>query len=201
MLYGGWHWPCLSRCFRTEMKHEGMGDETMLTRTFKIALALLLVLGGISTVDAQEVGIIQAVATVVTSMAVQGTHDLDFGSVTPGVPKTVDKASAGTAGEWHITGASSAEVSVTIDLPAALNHTSAATMPISFNSTSASYDDGTGSQVAPAGVINPNGPSTLDIGAGGELWIWIGGIVTPSISQTGGDYSADITLTVAYTGN
>lgn len=174
----------------------------MRTRICTLVLALLLVLGGFSGADAQEVGIIQAVATVVSSMSVQGTHDLDFGSVTPGVPKTVDKAAAGSAGEWHVTGASLAEVSVTFDLPPALSHTtSGVTMPISFNSTSASYDDGSGSQGTPTATINPNGPNVMDIGGAGNLYIWIGGIVTPSIAQTGGDYSADITLTVTYTGN
>jgi hypothetical protein len=32
------------------------------------------------------------------------------------------------------------------------------------------------------------------------ITIWIGGAVWPSISQTGGDYSGDIILIVAYTG-
>lgn len=173
----------------------------MARKTFSALLAVALVFGLNSGAQAQEVGIIQAVATVVSSMSVQGMHDLDFGGVTPGVPKTIDKASAGSAGEWRVTGASLAEVSVTFDLPPALVHSSGSTMLVSFNSTAASFDDGTGSQAAPAGVINPNGPSVLNVGGSGELWIWIGGTVTPSVSQTGGNYSADVTLTVTYTGN
>lgn len=167
----------------------------------KFVLALLL-LAGVSGAEAQEVGIIQAVATVVSSMSVQGSHDLDFGAVTPGVPKSIDKATVGYAGEWQVTGASLAEVSVIFDLPPALSHVSSgSTMPVSFNSTAASFDDGSGSQIAPTGVINPNGPNVLNLGGSGELWIWIGGTVTPAVSQTGGDYSADITMTVTYTGN
>jgi hypothetical protein len=167
-----------------------------------LALALLLVLTGASTGSAQETGIIQAVATVVTSMSVSGSHDLDFGSVTPGVPKSVQKETAGSAGEWLIAGSASAEVTVDFDLPPALSHSvSGQLMPLSFTSTDASYSDGSGSQSAPTGTLNPNGPSTIDIGPGGSLLIWIGGTVAPTVSQTGGDYSADITLTVTYTGN
>jgi hypothetical protein len=78
---------------------------------------------------------------------------------------------------------------------------SSAAMMIDFNATDASYDDGSGGgQIAPAGTLNPNGPSVLNIGNAGSLSIWIGGMVRPTISQTGGDYSADVILIVAYTG-
>ena len=75
-------------------------------------------------------------------------------------------------------------------------------MPIIFSNTDLSYDDGTGGgQAAPVGQINPNGPVTLDLGATGEMDLWIGGMVQPGLTQTGGDYSADVTMTVQYTGN
>jgi hypothetical protein len=74
-------------------------------------------------------------------------------------------------------------------------------MMIMFGSSDASYEDGTGGgQMAPAGTLNPNGPSVENIGVDGTITLWIGGAVWPSISQTGGDYSGDIVLTVAYTG-
>jgi hypothetical protein len=74
-------------------------------------------------------------------------------------------------------------------------------MRIDFGATDASYSDGTGSQPAPTGTINPNGPIVRRVGAGGMLIVWIGGTVYPRVSQTGGDYSAEILLTVAYTGS
>jgi hypothetical protein len=49
--------------------------------------------------------------------------------------------------------------------------------------------------------LNPNGPSTMNIGAGGLISVWIGGAVLPLVSQTHGDYAADVILTVAYTGS
>lgn len=157
---------------------------------------------GPSPVTAQEYGTIQATATVLQAINVRGVHDLMFETVIPGAPKTVDKATVGRAGEFEITGYVSAEISVDFALPPALLLDSTATMPISFNSTDASYDDGTGGgQTAPAGVINPNGPLTLRLGAGGQMLIWIGGTVNPTITQTGGDYAADITISVVYTGD
>lgn len=152
-------------------------------------------------VQAQESGTIQATATVVSSLTVTGSNNLQFGSVTPGTPKTVDKATAGSAGEWEITGTASAEVTLDFTLPTELSDGAAATMPISFTATDASYEDGSGGgQAAPAGVINPAVVSTVNLSGAGDMTVWIGGAVNPAIAQTGGSYSADIILTVTYTG-
>ncbi len=152
---------------------------------------------------AQERATIQATATVVSSLTIVGNNNLRFGSVTPGVNKSVDKTTIGFAGEWEITGAPTAEISMVFALPDTLRTTdSLGAMRITFNSTDASYDNGSGGgQAAPAGVLNPNGPAAHRLGALGQMLVWIGGMVHPSISQTGGDYAADILLTVAYTGS
>ena len=172
-------------------------------------LCLLLIVSLLSTgsfapsTQAQESGTIQALATVVSTLRVLGTRDLLFETVTPGVIKTVDKATVGRAGEWEITGIAGAEVTVDLTLPSQMvTADSSSTMPISFSSTDVSYEDGTGGgQTNPAGVLNPSIQGTLDIGVGAILMMWIGGTVSPSINQTSGDYAADIILTVAYTGN
>jgi hypothetical protein len=153
---------------------------------------------------AQESATIQALATVISSLSIIGTNNLQFGSVTPGLDKIVDKSQPGLAGEWSITGTSTAEITLGFTLPDSLTLVSDSTvgLRISFSSTDASWDDGTGGgQLAPVGVLNPNGPSVRRLGAGGGMLIWIGGTVSPSISQTGGDYAADVVLTVAYTGS
>jgi len=165
--------------------------------------ALALWAGAVERVIAQERATIQALATVVSSLTVIGSNNLLFGTVTPGINKSVDKATIGFAGEWTITGSGGAELNIAIDLPDSL-HTSdtLSAMYITFSNTDASYDDGSGGgQTAPSGVLNPAGPSVLRLSAGGEMRIWIGGTVHPRVSQTGGDYAADIMLTVAYTGS
>lgn len=152
---------------------------------------------------AQESGIIQAIAIVVSSLSITGINNLNFTTVTPGIDKSVDKTDVGFAGEWDIAGSASAELSIVFTLPTVLyTADSSATMIINFGASDASYDDETGSgQVAPAGTINPNGPTSHRLGVGGTMSIWIGGTVQPNISQTGGSYSADVILSVAYTGS
>ena len=174
----------------------------MLKRLCLLMLTAIIMSISPGLVMAQEYGIIQATATVLQSISVTGNHDLMFEVVMPGTPKTVDKATIGRAGEFEITGYVSAEISIDFTLPPALLLDSTTAMPINFNDTDASYDDGTGGgQSAPVAFVDPNGPLTLRLGAGGQMFLWIGGTVNPDISQTGGDYGADITLTVAYTGN
>jgi len=176
----------------------------MNKRLFKLflctVLATVLV---VPAAQAQERGTIQALATVISSLNVLGTNNLQFGTVTPGINKSVNKNSVGFAGEWTITGTANAEVSVDFELPVSLaTPDSLAFLPVIFNNSDASYDDGTGGgQTAPVGAIDPNGPTTLNIGAGAQLMIWIGGTVIPSVSQTGGDYANDVVLIVAYTGS
>ncbi len=173
---------------------------------FRLKLLLAgaaLIIVGTTSLQAQERGTIQALATVVSSLSVVGTNNLQFGTVTPGVNKTVDKATVGFAGEWEVTGTANAEVSVDFTLPDSLvTVDSLAYLRIAFNNTDVSYDDGTGTgQTNPSGTMDPHGPGVLNIGNGATLMFWIGGTVLPKISQTGGDYAADIILTVAYTGS
>ncbi len=174
-----------------------------LRKTILIASGLLLILSPTSKVLAQESASIQALATVIPGIIITDEHDLLFGTVLPDVDKTVNKADIGFAGEWHIQGTNGAEITLDFILPDSLIHTdSTAFMRIDFSNTDASYDDGSGGgQSAPLAEINPNGPSAADLGITGELWVWIGGTVRPSLTQTGGDYAADVTLTVQYTGN
>ncbi|MBU0984823.1 MAG: hypothetical protein KKA42_13190, partial [candidate division Zixibacteria bacterium] len=123
-------------------------------------------------------------------------------TVTPSVDKSVDKAAPGFAGEWEVTGTAGVEISLDFTLPDSLSHElDSVGLRIDFNSTDVSYDDGSGGQLSPTGVIDPNGPTATDLGGGGQLSVWIGGTVHPTLSQTGGNYAADIILTVAYTGS
>ena len=169
-------------------------------RAFK--LCALVVIGFCllsAATSAQEVAVIQATANVVTGLGLAGNNNLQFGDVTPGVDKSVDKTSLAFAGEFFVTGDPLQSVTLSFDLPAALDHTTVlATLPITFSNTDASYDDGTGGgQEFPAGEFNPAAPDPISIGADGTLSIWIGGTVMPNVAQTGGSYAADIMLTVA----
>lgn len=173
---------------------------TALARLVCLCVCLVLLIPG---VHAQESGTIQAIATVVSGLQVIGLNNLNFGTVTPGIDKTVDKTDVGFAGEWQINGSANAEITIDFTLPTYLyTADSTATLLILFSGTDASYDDETGGgQTIPAGVLNPMGQGVENIGAAGRMYVWIGGTVQPTIAQTGGDYAADVVLTVAYTGN
>jgi hypothetical protein len=176
----------------------------MLKRALAFLLAVAVVMAvSTETPRAQESAIIQATATVLSSLTIIGTNNLQFGSVTPGVNKAVDKTDLGFAGEWQINGQALAEISLDFTLPDSLILVdSTVGLRIVFTNTDASYEDGTGGgQVTPAGNVNPLGPSALDLAIDGSLFIWIGGEVRPRLTQTGGDYAADVVLTVAYTGS
>ncbi len=173
-------------------------------RMLLLALAIFLVLAGPPPAQAQESATIQALATVVSSLSITGDNNLQFGTVTPGIGKAVDKSEPGFAGQWSIVGGIGAEITLDFALPDSLLLVGDSTngMPISFGPLDASWDDGSGGgQLAPSGVINPNGMGTERLGASGQMTVWIGGAVNPRIAQTGGDYAEDVVLSVAYTGN
>jgi len=166
-------------------------------------LMISIIVFATTSLQAQESANIRATATVIAGILITGEHDLVFGTVLPGIDKTVDKAEVGFAGAWHMNGDNNAEITLDFTLPDSLMHQdSIAYMRIDFTNTDASYDDGSGGgQTSPVADMDPNGPSVLRLGAVGEMDVWIGGTVRPTISQTGGDYASDVTLTVSYTGN
>jgi hypothetical protein len=146
--------------------------------------------------QAQESAQIQATATVVSSLSVNGTHDLVFGSVTPGVNKAVDKLTSADAGHFEISGNGTDEVQVAFTtLPNQLAD-GGNTLTLAFNATDASY----GTVQGTATAIDPSAGVTTDLVAG-ALHIWLGGTVQPTAGQTGGTYSANVVMEVTLTGN
>ncbi len=162
-----------------------------------------------SPVKSQDVAVGQATATVLAVLAVSATQALDFGNVYQGVAKTQNENSDANSGIFTITGQASASISCFFQLPeyvALSNGTDR--MPITFSTTDATF-----SVLAAAAPSTPSAPgagATLNtnprnltgtaMGAAGTSQIFLGGKVIPSVNQTAGGYSADIILTVAYTG-
>jgi hypothetical protein len=163
----------------------------------KLALAFAtLALAGASVAQAQVSGSIAANATVQTPLTVTGANTLDFGSVFPGVNKTVNAISGGaSAGRIDVTGQGSAQVTVDFTLPLNLVN-GLNTLPIG-SWTAARF--GTNTQ-ASAVAFSPLGTQTTNLDAAGTLFVWVGGQVSPSVSQAAGLYTANVTMTAAYTG-
>ena len=176
----------------------------MFTKTLvALLLGLFCVIMPWHLSQAQEMASIQARAVVLPSMSIVGSHDLDFGNVTPGMDKSIDKTEAGSAGEWTIIGIPKAEINVSFSLPNSLKAADGTDiLPIEFKIADASYNDSAdGGQQIPAGILNPHQANTARIGQNGTLGIWLGGEVYPSPAQISGLYTGRVILTVTYTAN
>ena len=128
-------------------------------------------------------------------------NSLTFDNIYPGVPKAVDKRTAGKAAEFNVTGDPGSEVYVDFTLPAVMTK-GTDVMPLSFSNTDCSIDSSDpGDQSNPPwDNLNPKIQNTVTLGSGG-LSIWLGGKVIPSIAQPQGAYSADIIITITPTGS
>lgn len=166
-------------------------------------LAISMLMLAVSPARAQESAMIRAVATVLPSMTIIGSNNLDFDYVLPDVRKSVEKTAIGHAGEWIITGNPRAEITLKFELPDSLRSVrGSSAMRIGFSIADASYDDGYGAgQTAPAGVLNPYTLSTRTLGWDGSMIVWLGGTVFPTRTQAGGTYTGEVILTATYTGN
>ena len=103
------------------------------------------------------------------------------------------------AGRVEVVHQDGAEVSLSFTLPGSLSDGFGNTMTIVFGATDAGHN--TTNAVGGATTFDPatGATATLD-GTSGELYVWIGGTVQPAANQAENPYSADITLTVDYTG-
>jgi len=176
---------------------------------FLTTIAICAFVWSPSAVNAQDVAVGQATATILAVLAVTSTHDLAFGDVMQGVPKTADKTVIADAGVFSVSGAGGSEISMFMELPDYLWCSTADSedrLVVAFSSTDADID--TTAAGTPAahggGAVTDQDPYNLsDMPLGGAdniLQIFLGGTVSPAVDQRAGSYSADIVLTVAYTG-
>jgi len=173
-----------------------------------VLIAAFAIVAGPSAANAQDVAVGQATATVLAVLAVTATHDLAFGDVLQGVPTTADKTVIANAGVFQVTGEGTKEVSLYLQLPDYLwNSTNEDRLVISFSSTDADIDTtAAGTPAAHGGGaiadLDPhNIPDTPLGGTDNILQLFLGGTVYPTVDQRADAYSADIVLTVAYTGS
>jgi len=126
------------------------------------------------------------------AQTVVGLQNLDFGAVIPGVPTIVAPTDAARAGQFRIGGVFIRNVTITFTLPTVMNGPLGATMPITFGNTDGGYSTFFQANTP----FNPNTPynETVIFAA----TIVLGGRVTPSPTQRGGSYSANIVMTVIF---
>ena len=153
-------------------------------------------------VEAQSNGSVSADAVVVTvGMTIATLSDLNFGTVIKGVATSVAPAAV-NAGEWLVSGSANAFVIITFTLPTQLTNIQAlpgSTMPISFGATSAIWRRSTNN---PAGGTAFN-PAVGAVGRLGpppnvNMYIWLGGTVTPAPTAKPGIYQGNVVVSLIY---
>ena len=167
-----------------------------MTRFAKGSAALLAALAlTAGTAEAQNTDDIQVLANVLVALNVTGDQDLDFQDVLPGVNKTINVDDA-TAGHFTITGHGTANVNLTFTLPANLTGPGNLAIGSWTGYLNGGSDDPSagGSAVVPASGV----PIASAIGAGGNLWVFIGATVSPTVAQAQGNYTGTVTLLVEY---
>jgi hypothetical protein len=145
--------------------------------------------------------LLYAVFSDLSAQNITINHDLTFGNVFAGIPKSVSRHTPGEAAEFSIAGTAHAEITIDFALPTYL-HTTGANMQLIFNSTDCALDSSAlPNQTSPGyDGITPWHTITYRIGSSGLL-VWLGGTVIPGLVQKSGSYTATIVMTVAYTGN
>jgi hypothetical protein len=117
----------------------------------------------------------------------------------------VDFTDVGTpgAGQFLVTGAANAEVTLMFTaLPAVLTRVGfTETMPIVYTAAFSQVGNPASATSFTANLPGPPAPTLPRIGAGSELYVYLGGTVTPAPTQAAGTYEALVVLEAAYTGN
>ncbi|UCG63185.1 MAG: hypothetical protein JSV52_07865 [Candidatus Zixiibacteriota bacterium] len=149
----------------------------------------------------QTLVLVLVLTVSVSGQNVTVNNDLVFGSVFPGIPKTITKYTAGSACEFQITGTAGAEITIDLTLPTYMN-AGGFSMQLIFSETDCAIDTAaTPDQSSPEfDDLDPWHTLTYRLGSNG-LTLWLGGIVVPALRQQQGSYSASIVITVQYTGS
>ena len=148
--------------------------------------------------------IISCVVILCSSVYAQNitvNNDLTFGTVYPGIPKTVSKYTAGFAAEYYVSGTAGNEITIDLSLPKYMNDGSL-NMQMIFMETDAAIDTSASPDQSNPEFddLDPWHTLTYRLGSNG-LYLWLGGIVVPGLTQGEGNYNSSIVITVTYTGN
>ena len=170
-----------------------------MARTRIALAAAVLALAATRPAAAQQSNSIDATATVVTPLTVTSVNPLAFGTVYPGVNKSVPYTDATNGGQFSVAGYGGAQVTLSFTLPADLAGPAGATLPIDawgayYNTTNSAASGGTA--FVPALAV-----TTTTLSGTGSLYVFLGARVTPGASQTPGAHLSTVTMTVAYTGS
>lgn len=159
------------------------------TRVTGLILGLSVVF--VMTAQAQNNASLNVTASVQQPITVVAANALAFGNVFPGVAKAIPLASP-SAGRFDVTGQANAPVNMTFVVPANLT-LGANNLPITFTGSWNGINDPAGTAFTPSAAA-----TAATFSATGTLFVFVGGTVTPVVSQAPGGYSGTVQMTVVY---
>ena len=120
--------------------------------------------------------------------------NLSFGTILSGATTSVAPTSA-SAANWKIHGSVGVAGVITVSLPSSLTKSGGTTMAVTFCSTCGVYRVNNSN---PAGgtAFNPNNALILTVVLLSDIYIWVGGSVSPPLAQAPGAYSGTMVITV-----
>lgn len=132
-------------------------------------------------------------ATVQQPITVTKNNDLSFGTVFPGVAKTI-AVTAGGAAKFTVAGQASTPVNLTFSIPATIASGGNTLTLASWSGHFATTDVTSGGT-----TFTPSASATTATLSGlGALYVYVGASAQPTVTQAAGSYSGPMTMTVVY---
>jgi hypothetical protein len=159
-------------------------------RSLSVVLAIFCLAAPLA---AQNSASADVTATVQQPITVTKNNDLSFGSVFPGVDKSI-AVTAGGAAKFTVAGQASTPVNLTFTLPATI---ASGGNSLAIGSWAGHFS---GIDVTTGGTtFTPSASATAaTLSALGGLYVYVGATAQPTVTQAAGSYSGSMTMTVVY---
>jgi hypothetical protein len=159
----------------------------------RLALVVLASLSGAASAQAQNDASATVTATVQQPITVTKNNDLSFGSVFPGIDKSI-AVTAGGAAKFTVAGQASTPVNLTFTIPGTITSGGNNLTLASWTGHHATTDVTTGGTTF---TPSPSATSATLSGTG-ALFVYVGATAQPTSTQAAGSYSGSMTMTVVY---
>ena len=128
---------------------------------------------------------------------VEGVKPLAFGVLLPGVATTVLRTDAIRAGQLNIAAQPQSQIILQLSLPTVMTGPSGRTIPLTFAANDAGFS--ASESITSQQGFDPRLPTVVITNTkNGRGSVYLGGRAQPAANQQPGNYSAVITLTIAY---
>jgi hypothetical protein len=159
----------------------------------RLAVGALAPLCALGSAHAQNNASATVTATVQQPITVTKNNDLSFGTVFPGVDKSIP-VTAGGAAKFTVAGQASTPVNLTFTIPATITSGGNNLALASWSGHHATTDVTSGGT-----TFTPSASATTaTLSGSGALYLYVGATAQPTASQAAGSYSGNMTMTVVY---